>query len=165
MNKTKKNRSKKRCKGGGVGSSRVKREDKKDESLKKESLKKEVVFDSAENKYYSADSIDSDEMVKFIKKDQYQVYLDEAEEINDEIKEKNEKRKGKDKKMLKLINPDQYAKKRQDETRGKQKERKKNNKTIRNRENPPYIAEAERRRRAEEFNKHMEEFMGQKKGV
>ena len=38
MNKTKKNRSKKKCKGGGIGSSRAKREDNKDESLKNESL-------------------------------------------------------------------------------------------------------------------------------
>ena len=39
MNKTKKNRNKKKCKGGGIGSSRAKREDNKDESLKNESLK------------------------------------------------------------------------------------------------------------------------------
>ena len=159
MTKTKKRRSK----GGGIGSSRV----------KNESLKKKVTFNSAENEYHSDASRDSLEMVKFTKKDkkdQYQAYLDEAEEMNDEIKEKNRKRenmnkknKGKEKKMLKLIDPDKYAKTRQDETRGKQKDRKKINKTIRNRENPPYIAAAERKRRAEEFNKHMEEFM--EKGI
>ena len=75
----------------------------------------------------------------------------------------NKKNKGKEKKMLKLIDPDKYVKTRQDETRGKQKDRKKINKTIRNRENPPYIAAAERKRRADEFNKHMEEFM--EKGI
>lgn len=159
MTKTKKRRSK----GGGIGSSRV----------KNESLKKKVTFNSAENEYHSDASRDSLEMVKFTKKDkkdQYQAYLDEAEEMNDEIKEKNRKRenmnkknKGKEKKMLKLIDPDKYAKTRQDETRGKQKDRKKINKTIRNRENPPYIAAAERKRRADEFNKHMEEFM--EKGI
>lgn len=164
MTKTKKRRSK----GGGIGSSRVKKE-----SLKNESLKKKVTFNSAENEYHSDASRDSLEMVKFTKKDkkdQYQAYLDEAEEMNDEIKEKNRKRenmnkknKGKEKKMLKLIDPDKYAKTRQDETRGKQKDRKKINKTIRNRENPPYIAAAERKRRADEFNKHMEEFM--EKGI
>ena len=169
MTKTKKRRSK----GGGIGSSRVKREDKKNESLKNESLKKTVTFNSAENEYHSDASRDSLEMVKFTKKDkkdQYQAYLDEAEEMNDEIKEKNRKRenmnkknKGKEKKMLKLIDPDKYAKTRQDETRGKQKDRKKINKTIRNRENPPYIEAAERKRRADEFNKHMEEFM--EKGI
>ena len=165
MAKTKKRRSK----GGGVGSSRVKKESLKNESLKNESLKKTVTFNSAENEYHSDASRDSLEMDKFNKKDkkdQYQAYLDEAEEMNDEIKEKNRKRenmnnknKGKEKKMLKLIDPDKYAKTRQDETRGKQKDRKKINKTIRNRENPPYIAAAERKRRADEFNKHMKEFM------
>ena len=159
MTKTKKRRSK----GGGIGSSRV----------KNESLKKKVTFNSAENEYHSDASRDSLEMVKFTKKDkkgQYQAYLDEAEEINDEIKERNRKRenmnkknRGKEKKMLKLIDPDKYAKRRQDETRGKQKERKKVNKTIRIRENPLYIAAAEKRRRAEEFNKHMEEFL--EKGI
>ena len=136
----------------------------REESLKKGPLKKEVVF-SVDNEYYSDVSRDSDEMVRFTKKDQYQAYLDEAEEINEDIKEKNEKRKKNNKQMLKLINPDQYATQKQDETRRKQKERKKNNKTIRNRENPPYIAEAERRRREEEFNKHIQEFMDQKKSI
>ena len=78
MTKTKKRRSK----GGGIGSSRV----------KNESLKKKVSFNSAENEYHSDASRDSLEMVKFTKKDkkdQYQAYLDEAEEMNDEIKEKN----------------------------------------------------------------------------
>ena len=176
MNKTKKNRIRKKCKGGGVGSSRAKKEGKneslKNESLKNESLKKGVTFDSAENEYHSDASRDSIEMVKFTKKDKKernQAYLEEAEEMNDEIKERNRKRenmnkknKGKEKKMLKLIDPDKYAKTRQDETRGKQKERKKVNKTIRTRENPRYIAAAERNRRADEFNKHMEEFMGKK---
>jgi hypothetical protein len=176
MNKTKKNRIKKKCKGGGVGSSRTKKEGKneslKNESLKNESLKKAVTFDSAENEYHSDASRDSVEMVKFTKKDkknQYQAYLDEAEDVNDDIKERNinrkkmnEKNKDKERKMLKLVDPVKYAKTRQDETRGKQKERKKSNKTIRNRVNPPYIAAAEKRRRAEEFNKHMEEFMVQK---
>ena len=166
MTKTKKRRSK----GGGIGSSRVKKESLKKESLKNESLKKKVTFNSAENEYHSDASRDSLEMVKFTKKDkkgQYQAYLDEAEEINDEIKERNRKRenmnkknRGKEKKMLKLIDPDKYAKRRQDETRGKQKERNKVNKTIRTRENPRYIAAAERNRRAEEFNKHMDEFLG-----
>ena len=174
MTKTKKRRSK----GGGIGSSRVKKESLKNESLKNESLKneslkKKVTFNSAENEYHSDASRDSLEMVKFTKKDkkgQYQAYLDEAEEINDEIKERNRKRenmnkknRGNEKKMLKLIDPDKYAKRRQDETRGKQNKRKKSNKTIRNRVNPPYIAAAEKRRRAEEFNKHMEEFL--EKGI
>ena len=169
MNKTKKNRIRKKCKGGGVGSSRAKKEG-KNESLKNESLKKGVTFDSAENEYHSDASRDSIEMVKFTKKDKKdrnQAYLDEAEEMNDEIKERNRKRenmnkknKGKEKKMLKLIDPDKYAKTRQDETREKQEVRKKVNKTIRTRENPRYIAAAEKRRRAEEFNKHMDEFLG-----
>ena len=75
----------------------------------------------------------------------------------------NKQNKGKEKKMLKLIDPDKYAKTRQDEMSVKQKRRKRINKTIRNRENPPYIAAAERKRRADEFNKHVKEFM--KKGV
>jgi len=158
MNKTKKKRSKIKCKGGGVGSSRAKRVEKEEESLKKGPLKKEVVF-SVDNEYYSDVSRDSDEMVRFTKKDQYQAYLDEAEEINEDIKEKNEKGKKKKKKLMKLIDPEKYAERRQDETRRKQKERKKTNKTIRNRENPLYIAAAERRRRQDEFNKHIQEFM------
>ena len=93
------------------------------------------------------------------KKDQYQAYLDEAEELNDEIKERNEKREKSGKKKLKLKNPKKYAKMRQDEEASKQKERKKINKTIRNRVNSPYIAAAEKIRRTKEFNKHMEEFM------
>ena len=58
MNKTKKNRIRKKCKGGGVGSSRAKKEG-KNESLKNESLKKGVTFDSAENEYHSDASRDS----------------------------------------------------------------------------------------------------------
>ena len=166
MNKTKKKRSKKRCKGGGIGMSRVKRKE-NNESLKpgsvqNESLKKTVTFNSAENEYHSDISRDSIEMDKFTnkdKKDKYQAYLDEAEELNDEIKERNEKREKSGKKKLKLKNPKKYAKMRQDEEASKQKERKKINKTIRNRVNSPYIAAAEKIRRTKEFNKHMEEFM------
>jgi len=169
--KTKKNHGKK-SKGGGIGTSRVKREEHK-EPIKNKSLKKRVVFDSAENEYYSDVSRDSDEMIRSVKKDKIMAYLEEAEELNDDIREKNHKReltneknrtKGnkKEKKMLKLVDPIKYAQQKQEDMIKKQRDRKKTLKNIRQRENTPYLAAAERKRRAEEFDKHMKEFMENK---
>lgn len=170
--KTKKNHGKK-SKGGGIGTSRVKREE-HNEPIKNKSLKKRVVFDSAENEYYSDVSIDSDEMIRSVKKDKIMAYLEEAEELNDDIMEKNRKRelaneknrtkgnKKKEKKILKLVDPIKYAQQKQEDMIKKQRDRKKTLKNIRQRENTPYLAAAERKRRAEEFDKHMKEFMENK---
>ena len=90
MTKTKKNRIRKKCKGGGVGSSRAKK-DGKNESLKNESLKKGVTFDSAENEYHSDASRDSIEMVKFTKKDKLGNSALKQQHISETILEAYEK--------------------------------------------------------------------------
>ena len=175
MNRTRKKMKKK---GGGTGYSRVKKEkaEKETDKVKKE---KKVAFNSAENEYYPDLLQDSDEIIRFKKKDKKslnEAYLDEAEEINENINNKNRKReitnenieklekqgiqhKTKTKKILKLINPSHYATRKKDESIEKSKIKKKKNETIRKRENPRYHELAKQRRESEEFKKHMFEFM------
>jgi hypothetical protein len=179
MNRTRKKMKKK---GGGVGSSRLKKDtvEKETDTVKKE---KKVVFNSAENEYYPDMLQDSDEIIRFKKKDKKsrnEAYLDEAEEINENINNKNRKReitnekieklekqgirhKTEKKKILKLINPSNYATRKKDESIENSKIKKKKNETIRKRENPRYHELAKQRREAEEFKKNIFEFMELKK--